>query len=167
MADVTDQFYPAEGKFHGYGTQFMVGDDTSPPNFEALAEVTNIALGRMTTAAFDRTHLRSPNAHREKLAGMRDSEAITLQLNWRPKHESQSNTGGGSGSFAAGGLLHFCITRATKTWKLVCTDESPATEVEIEAFVSAYQIGPIGVDDGPGLTVELTPLDGSWHSDLP
>lgn len=165
--DLTDTFYPAEGKFHGYGTQWMIGDGTSPENFEAVAEVVSIAPGPMSTAVFDRTHLRSPNAHREKAAGLRDSGPFSMQLNYRPKHESQNYTGGGSGSFTGGGVLRMHVDRLTKNMKIVFTDESPATEMEFEGFVSNYAIGNVGLDDGPGLTVEVTPLNGSWHSALP
>lgn len=167
MADVTDTFYPAEGKFHGYGTQWLIGDGTSPEEFEAVAEVVNIASGAMTTAVFDRTHLRSPNAHREKLAALRDSGPFTMQLNYRPKHESQSYTGGGSGSFTAGGILRMHVDREERTHKIVLTDDSPATEFEFTGVITSYQVGAIGLDDGPNLTVEVTPLNGSWHSSLP
>ncbi len=167
MANVTDTYYPAEGKFHGYGTQWMIGDGASPEAFEAVAEVVNIAIGKMSTAVFDRTHLRSPNAHREKLAGLRDSEPFTMQLNYRPKHESQSYTGGGSDSFTGGGVLRMHVDRLEKTHKIVFTDDSPATEMEFTGVVTGYQVGAVGVDDGPGLTVEVTPLNGAWHSALP
>lgn len=167
MADLTDTFYPAEGKFHGYGTQWLIGDGASPESFEAVAEVVNIAPGAMTTAVFDRTHLRSPNAHREKLLGLRDSGPFSMQLNYRPKHESQSYTGGGAGSFAAGGVLRFHVDRLIKNMKIVFTDESPATEMAFEGGVTNYQIGAASTEDGINLTVEVTPLDGSWHSALP
>lgn len=167
MADLTDTYYPAEGKFHGYGTQWMIGDGVSPETFEAVAEVVNIAPGKMSTAVFDRTHLRSPNAHREKLAGLRDSEPFTMQLNYRPKHESQNNTGGGSGSFTSGGVLAMHIAREERTHKIVFTDDSPATEMEFTGIITGYQVSPVGTDDGPNLTVEVTPLNGAWHSDLP
>lgn len=167
MADLTDTYYPAEGKFHGYGTQWMIGDGASPEEFEAVAEVVNIAPGKMSTAVFDRTHLRSPNAHREKLLALRDSEVFTMQLNYRPKHESQSYTGGGSGSFTSGGVLRHHVERLEKTHKIVLTDGSPATEFEFTGGITGYQVGAIGTEDGPNLTVEVTPLNGSWHSNLP
>lgn len=167
MADVTDTFYPAEGSFHGYGTQLLVGDDTSPENFEAVAEVREITFGDMTTAVFDRTHLRSPGAHHEKLAGLRDSGPFSLKLNYRPKHESQNNAGGGSGSFASGGLLYMWINRLTKNFKIVCSDDSPATEVPFTGVITKYQPGTLGPEGGIDLSVEITPLNGEWHSQLP
>lgn len=167
MADVTDTYYEAEGKFHGYGTQLMVGDGTSPEEFEAVAEVVDITPGKMSTAVFERTHLRSPNAHREKLLGLRDSEAFTVLLNYRPKHESQSYTGGGAGSFAAGGMLRFWVDRTIKNYKIVLSDESPATEFPFAGGISGYQVGAVGPDDGVTLTIEITPLNGAWHSELP
>lgn len=165
--DVTDTYYPAEGSFHGYGTQLMVGDGTSPENFEAVAEVKSITFGDMTTAVFDRTHLRSPDAHREKLAGLRDSGPFQLSCNWRPKHESQNNQGGGSGAFAAGGLLYMWINRLTKNFKIVLSDESPATEVPFAGVITKFQPGQVGADGGVDLSVEITPLNGAWHADLP
>lgn len=167
MADLTDTFYAAEGSFHGYGTQLLVGDGTSPENFEAVAEVRQITFGDMSTAVFERTHLRSPGAHREKLAGLRDSGPFSMVLNWRPKHESQNNTGGGSGSFTTGGLLALWIARTTKNFKIVASDDSPATEVPFTGVITKYQPGTLGPDGGIDLSVEITPLDGSWHSDLP
>ncbi len=167
MADLTDTFYPAEGSFHGYGTQLLVGDGASPEQFEAVAEVRQITFGDMTTAVFERTHLRSPEAHREKLAGLRDSGPFSMVLNYRPKHESQNNAGGGSGAFAAGGLLYMWINRLTKDFKIVCSDDSPATEVPFTGVITKYQPGTLGPDGGIDLTVEITPLNGAWHADLP
>lgn len=167
MADVTDTFYAAEGSFHGYGTQFLVGDGASPEAFEAVAEVRQITFPDMTTEVFDRTHLRSPGAHREKLLGLRDSGPFSMVMNWRPKHESQNNAGGGAGSFAAGGLLYMWINRLTKNCKIVCSDDSPATEVPITGGITKFQPGTIGPDGGVDLTVEFTPLNGEWQSELP
>ena len=167
MADLTNTFYPAEGSFHGYGTQFLVGDDGSPEDFEAVAEVREITFGDMTTAVFERTHLRSPDAHREKLAGLRDSGPFSMVLNWRPKHESQNNAGGGAGSFTGGGLLKLWRDRTTKNFKIAASDGSPATEVPFTGVITKYQPGTLGPGGGIDLMVEVTPLDGSWHADLP
>lgn len=167
MADLTDTYYAAEGSFHGYGTQLMVGDGASPEGFDAVAEVNSITFGDMTTAVFERTHLRSPGAHKEKLAGLRDSGAFTMKCNWRPKHESQNNAGGGSGAFQAGGLLYMWINRLTKNFKIVCSDDSPATEVPFTGVITKFQPGTIGPEGGVDLSLEITPLNGAWHAELP
>ena len=156
MADVTNTFYAGDA-FHGYGTQLKVGDGASPEGFDAIADVISITPGEMSTAVIEKTHLRSPAAHREKLAGLRDSGPFTLNMNWRPKHESQSNAGGGSGSFSGGGLLSFWVDRIVRNWQIECSDGSPATVFEFSGFVSKFQPGEIGVDDKVNITVEITP----------
>lgn len=167
MADLTDTFYAAEGKPHGYGTQLLMGDGASPETFEAVAEVVVITPGEMTTATYDRTHLRSPLAHTEIEAALRSSGPFAISLNYRPKHESQNYTGGGSGSFTQGGLLKVWTTRETRNWKIVLADDSPVTEFPFSGFVSRYQIGEIGKDDGIALSGEIQPKNGAWHADLP
>jgi len=167
MSDLTNTFYPAEGSFHGYGTQLLVGDGASPEEFEAVAEVKSITFGDMTTANFDRTHLRSPDAHTELEAALRSSGPFQMRCNYRPKHESQNNAGGGTGSFAAGGLLYMWRQRLTKNFKIVCSDGSPATEVPFTGFISKYQPGELGATGGIDLMVEITPKNGAWHADLP
>jgi hypothetical protein len=87
--------------------------------------------------------------------------------NYRPKHESQNNAGGGSGSFVSGGLLYMWINRLTKNFKVVCSDDSPATEVAFAGVITKYQPGTLGPDGGIDLTVEITPLNGEWHEALP
>lgn len=173
MSDVTGQFYPAEGSAHGYGSQLLVGFDSgspgSPEIFEAVAEVRSIAFGNMTTATFDRTHLRSPAAHTEIEAALRSSGPFTLECNWRPRHESQSYNGGGSGSFVGGGMLRTWVERQTRNFKIVKTENEGEAAVELPfvGFVSKFQPGPIGATDGPNLTMEIQPKNGAWHTSLP
>ncbi len=165
MADVTGTYYQGEA-FHGYGSQLMVGDGASPEGFDAIADILSITPGDMSTAVIEKTHLRSPEAHREKLAGLRDSGPFTIAGNWRPKHESQSNAGGGTGSFASGGLIYFWRNRTVKNWKIVLSDGSPATEWPFTGFVSKFQPGEIGPDDKVGFTAEITPVS-DFSADLP
>lgn len=169
MSDtITDQFYAAQGSFHGYGTQLMVGDGASPEGFNAVAEVNSITFGDMSTAVFERTHLRSPGAHKEKLAGLRDSGAFSMKCNWRPKHGSQNNAGDATiPAFATGGLLYMWINRLTKNFKIVCSDGSPATEVPFTGVITKFQPGTIGPDGGVDLSLDITPLNGAWHASLP
>lgn len=165
MSDVTDTFYASDG-FHGYGSQLEVGDGASPESFEAIAFIESITPGEMTTAVIDKTHLRSPEAHREKLAGLRDSGAFTIMGHWVPTNESQSNAGGGSGSFASGGLMFLWRTRAEKNFKIVLSDGSPGTEWPFRGVVTRFQPGEIGPDDKVNFTCEITPLQ-DFSADLP
>lgn len=165
MADVTDTFYAGQA-INGYGSQLLVGDGASPEGFEAVADVVSITPGSMETAIIEKTHLRSPEAHREKMAGLRDSGPFVLELNWRPGHESQSNTGGGAGSFTQGGLIAMWRERSEKNFKIVLNDGSPATEWPFRGLVSKFQPGAITGDDKINCTVEITPLQ-DFSADLP
>ena len=72
--DRTDTFYAINDAVkNGYGVQLEVGDDASPESFQAIAAITEITPGDMSTEDLDRTHLRSPDAHKEHGPGMRDS----------------------------------------------------------------------------------------------
>jgi len=157
MADVTNTFYASEA-IHGYGAQLLVGDGASPETFQAIAAVSRIQFGDMTTAVIDKTHLRSPEAHREKLAGLRDSGPFTVEGIWMPNDESQSNTGGGSGSFTNGGLIAMWISRAEYNFKLVLNDGSPSTELPFAGIVTKFQPGEVGEADKINFTAEITPV---------
>lgn len=165
MADVTNTFYEGDA-FHGWGAQLLVGDGASPESFDAVADVIRITPGALKTEVIEKTHLRSTNAHREKLAALRDSEAFEVECNWRPTHESQSNAGGGAGSFASGGLLAMNIARTEHNFKIVLNDGSPATEWPFRAIVTGFTPGEIGTDDKVNVTVELTPVR-DYSGDLP
>lgn len=165
MADVTGTYYEGQA-IHGYGAELLVGDGASPETFEALPYVTKIVPGSMVTAVLEKTHLRSPNAHREKKAGLRDSQAFQVELLYYPKHESQSQTGGGAGSFASGGLLYWWINRTEKNWKFILPDGSPETEMPFTGVITKYQPGEIGADGIVPLMLEITPIT-DFSGDLP
>jgi len=156
MSDITDQYYPGEA-FTGYGSQLLVGQGgASPQTFVAIADVEVITPGEMSTNVIEKTHLRSPEAHREKLAGLRDSGAFALQGNWRPRHGSQSNAGGDG--FTDGGLLYLWRTRKEADFKLVLADGSPGLELLMRGVVTKFQPGEISPDAKVGFTAEITPL---------
>lgn len=160
MADMTDQYYAGEA-IHGYGAQLLVGDGASPETFEAIADVISITPGDMTTATIEKSHLRSPEAHREKLMAMRDSGPFTVVCNWRPRHESQSNAGGGAGSFADGGLMAIWRRREERNYIIRVPDGSPALDWPFAGGITKCQPGEIGIDGKIELTVEFTPLRDS------
>lgn len=175
MADVTDTYYPADTAIHGYGAQLLVGDGATPTEgFQAIALVSVITPGEMTTEVIDRTHLRSPEAHHEKMAGLRDSGAFSFEGIWSPKDESQSNAGGGTGSFTDGGLAFLWRTRQERNFKIVLNDGDAAalptpiapTEWPFRGVVTRFQPGAIGIDDKINFTGEITPLQ-DFSADLP
>lgn len=162
MADVTGTYYAGEAIF-GYGTQLLVGDAASPESFEAIADVTKITPGKMSTEVKDKTHLRSPDRHREKFAGIRDSEPFTVTGNWRPTHQSQSNAGGGTSAFASGGLVYLWRTAAERNFKIVLPT---ATEWPFRGVVTGFQPGEISNDGSIPFTAEITPLQ-DFSANLP
>lgn len=164
--DRTDSFYAAEDAIHGYGAQLLVGDGASPEAFEAIAGVVSITPGEMNTADIDRTHLRSPDAHKEHMPGMRDSGPFSVQGIWLPNEQSQSNTGGGSGAFVSGGLIALWRARTTHNFRIKLNDGSPATEWPFRGYVSKFQPGEIGPDDKINFTAEFTPTE-AYDADLP
>lgn len=168
MSDRTDTFYAAEGAIHGYGAQIEVGDGSSPETFEAVATVVSITPGEMATKDIDRTHLRSPDAHREHMPAMRDSGAFTCEMIWLPEEQSQSNAGGGSGPFVAGGLIAMWRERQTHNFRIVLfRPGSPAFLTwPFRGYVSRFQPGEIGVDDKINATVEFRPTE-AYDADLP
>lgn len=157
MANLTNTFYASEA-IHGYGTQLLVGNGGSPEVFEAIAQIDTITPGDMTTAKIEKTHLRSPSAHREWLLGLRDSGPFVCTGQWRPRHESHSRAGGGTGSFTAGGMLKIWIDRLTRNYKISIPDTSPAYEWPFTGGVTKYQPGEIGINSLIPITIEISPL---------
>jgi Lambda phage tail tube protein, TTP len=164
MSDITDTYYPGEA-FTGYGAQLMVGQGgVSPETFVAIADIETITPGEMSTNVIEKTHLRSPEAHREKLAGLRDSGAFALAGNWRPTHGSHNNAGGDG--FTNGGLIALWRTRKEANFKIVLPDGSPGTEWPFRGVVTKFQPGEIAGDAKVPFTAEITPL-GDFSADLP
>jgi Lambda phage tail tube protein, TTP len=137
MANLTDTYYAGEA-VTGYGAQLLVGQNDGPPEtFVAVADVNTITPGDMTTETVDKTHLRSPDAHREKRATIRDSGPFALEGNWRPTHGSQSNAGGDG--FATGGLVALWRTRAERNFKI----QVPLGEGATIALTGIVQTGGV------------------------
>lgn len=166
MADVTGTYYAGDA-FVGYGSELLVGqDDGTPQTFTAVADVFEVTPGDMTTATVVKTHLRSPDAHQEKIATLRDSGPFTITGNWRPTHGSQSNAGG-DGFATPGGLLYLWRTRAERDFQLVLSDGTPPTVWPFRGVITRFQPGTVGVNDKVNFSAEITPLNGAGQSSLP
>lgn len=171
MADVTNTFYPAADAIHGYGAQWLISDGSSPGNFQAVAAVVSITPGDMKTEVIDRTHLRSPDAHREKMAGIRDSGPFTMNVIWLPLDESQSNAGGGSGAFDDGGIVALWRNRTERDMQIILNNVPAGSPDEqlvwpFRGIITKFQPGEIGIADKINAMVEVTPLQ-AFDSDLP
>lgn len=167
MADRTDTFYAADGAIHGYGTQLMVGNGATPEVFEAIAALSSIKPGEMSTDDIKRTHLRSPDAHEEHMPGMRDSGAFECNGVWLPHEQSQSNAGGGSGPFSGGGLIKMWRDRLIRNFKIVVfNDGSPSLDWAFRGYVSKFQPGEISTEKKVDFSASFMPVE-AYDADLP
>jgi len=164
MSDVTGTYYNGEA-VTGYGAELLVGQGgASPEAFAAIADIETITPGDMTTNVITKTHLRSPEAHQEKLAGLRDSGPFSITGNWRPNHGSQSNAGGDG--FTSGGLVALWRKRTEANFKIVLPFGSPGLEWPFRGVVTKFQPGEITGDAKIPFTAEITPL-GDFSAALP
>lgn len=167
MADRTGTNYAAADlAMHGYGTELQVGDGGSPEQFESIAFIRNIEPGEMSTADLLCTHLRSPDAHHEHRAGIRDSAAWTCEGIYVPTEESLSNTGGGSSAFQSGGVPALWRGRQNHNFKVVSAEGSPNNEYPIRGYINAFKLGTFGLDDIVGFTMGFQPSE-AFDANLP
>jgi len=154
MSDRTGTFYAAEDSIQGYGAQLEVGNGASPEVFEAVAFIKRVKFAETKTSDVDRTHLRSPNAHKEHAPGMSDSSPLEFEGIYVPTERSLSTAGGGSGAFAAGGLPYLRAQRATHNFKVVTEG---GTTVEVRGYVAGFSIGELQEDGTVMYTGSIQP----------
>jgi predicted secreted protein len=65
----------------GYGTLLKLGNDASPQTYTTIAEVKSIDGFGFTLAEVDATHMESPGAYVERVAGLKDGDTMTALLN--------------------------------------------------------------------------------------
>lgn len=170
-ADPTDTYYAiAEDVLPGMGTQWLIGNGTSPETFEAVAGVVSFNAGSSVAADIPVTHLRSPGRTEENIAGMITMEPFTGMMRWLPLHQSQSYAGGGSGSFTAGGLAKLKETGEIRTHKLKFLTSgggSPGLEMTFRGYVKDFSPAQnIEIDGVVGATVSIKPTQ-EFMSTLP
>jgi predicted secreted protein len=116
----------ADGEL-GYGTKYQTGDGSSPEAFTDTAFVTSITPPGMSRDSIDVSHMQSPDAWREFIAGMKDGGEVSLELNFRP---------GGSAFLAMLAEFNLASASATKTRRIVWPDTS---SMEFEAFLTGFE----------------------------
>ncbi len=162
MADVTGTFYAGDA-FIGYGSELRIGQGDSPETFVAVADVTLITPGEMTTGVIEKTHLRSPDRHREWLATLRDSGAFAIAGNYRPGHGSHT-VNGGDGFDPDRSLVSMWRDVTEANFEIALPDDAagggspPGIVLSFRGVVTKYQIGQIGVDVKVDFTAEVRPL---------
>lgn len=147
MADVTDTFYAGDADI-GYGSQFLVGQgDGSPETFTALSTVVEINLGGTETEVIDKTHLRSPNRKREKMAGLQDTQVITIRVRYDPasKHGGYK-LAGGDGFDATHNMVYLANTATLNNFEARVGSGSPQEVYEIVGRVGG-RTNPVLVTD--------------------
>jgi hypothetical protein len=173
MSDVTDTFYFGEA-FIGYGAQVMIGQGDGnptgtpvvPETFIAIPDIESITPGDMTTGIIQKTHLRSPGRHHEKLATLRDSGPIVLQGNYRPSHGAHKQVAA-DGFLEGYSLLslwrnvteaNFLLVFPEEAGKVGTPPDDTAIALPFRGVVSKYQPGVLGLDGKCPFTCEITPL---------
>lgn len=136
----------------GAGSTLEVGDGASPEIFTAIAEITTITPGAMSTESIETTHLLSPNAHKEKIPGLRDTGAFGLDGNWLPEDDTQSNTA------SPGGLVYLARTRAVRNFRIVLGNSgSPSIAWPFRGFVDNFQPGPLSIGAKKAFKASIMP----------
>jgi len=145
----------------GAGSILEVGDGASPETFTAIAEVTTITPGAMSTAAIETTHLLSPNAHKEKIPGLRDTGAFGIDGNWLPDNDTQSNDD------TPGGLVYLARTRAVRNFRIVLGNSgSPEITWPFRGFIDNFQPGPLTIGTKKAFKASIMPSKDT-AADLP
>lgn len=68
----------------GYGAEYAIGDGAASEQFSPVAEVISITPPGLTRDKQDATHLKSPDAYKEYIAGLFDTGDVSITLNYEP-----------------------------------------------------------------------------------
>src|SRR5580658_11032914 len=66
----------------GYGATFSVGDNASPIDFTAVAEIATINKKNFSFPSIDTTHLQSPNRTEEMIPGLLKPGTVEMTGNF-------------------------------------------------------------------------------------
>lgn len=68
----------------GFGTLFKVRTATGPDVFTTIGEQTNVTPFGVSVDSIDASHMQSPNAWREFIAGLKDAGEASVDINYVP-----------------------------------------------------------------------------------
>lgn len=133
---------------HGYGARLEVKQLGSPEDYVPIAYLTSITPGKMSTGTIKRTNLLSPEAHEQKMPGIRDTGPFGFDGNFVPKDETQ-----GSGT---DGLLGIWTARGVRDFRVVLADGSPESAFVFVGWISALNVGKMENDKAIPFSGEIT-----------
>lgn len=112
----------------GFGVLLKRGDGASPTEaFTAIAELQSIQGPGYSLEVVDATHSESPDAHREKIAGLIDAGEVSAEVTFLPTDATQN--------FAAG-IQKDLLDRTKRNFQIVWP--GPKTYA-FAAFVTSFQ----------------------------
>ncbi len=129
-----------------FGTLLKIGDGGGPEAFTTIAEVTDIKGPGLSMDAVEVTSHDSPNAVKEKIAGLKEVGELTFSINYVPTAATHN---------ATTGLIRDWKNRTKRNFQLVFPDTG-ATTWSFAALVTNFQ--PTAPVDGKlAADVTLTP----------
>jgi len=128
----------------GYGRLLSIEDDSSPPAFVVVGEITAVNGPAFAADALDATHMQSPDRFREFIPGLRDAGELSGEINYVP---------GGAGT-----EIMIANLGRKKNFKVEEPDSgSPPITMTCEAFITAFGItGPIADKMNATFTLKLS-----------
>jgi hypothetical protein len=134
----------ASGAKLGWGTALFKCDTTGYTNPVQVAEVTQIGTPSQERERVEVTHLASPAAKREYIAGLGDTATLDAEANWRPDSITQDEVGG---------IVYDYDNSITRYWQVdfeqTWTDGQHI--LNFTAYVAKYQVNAT-----PGDALKIT-----------
>jgi hypothetical protein len=107
----------AETKAHiGYQTLFQMGDDASPPVYSTIAEVKEVSGFGFTATTVEATHMESPGGYKEYVASMKDTDTMTVRMNFTEDNAEIVKDAADAGLRKRFKIIHPTMTPPLPTW---------------------------------------------------
>lgn len=111
----------------GFGTLLKYGDGASPEVFTKVAEITGDIEGPGLSRDMQQaTHMESPDAYHEYIAGLKDGETVEFEANFISENTSQE------------GLLAIFESGVRRNWQVELTQYSPSAVLEFAGVVQNF-----------------------------
>lgn len=128
----------------GWGGE--IGFDTFPATgaFTAVAQVNSVSGPGFSADAIEKTHMKSPEAFREFMAGLIDGGEVSFDCNFLPGNATQ---------MASTGVVFIMKNRQVRNWQITLPG-SPSVAISFPAVVTGWE-PDMPVDDKMTLAISL------------